>query len=146
MKICTISVPTLALPNCNVVILPRAFDISICSILFFYFVEEKWRPNRGKAGERKRDGGNICAKGQSRRVADVNLLHRDEAKSRAGGRPEKALGDIVGNIGQGTRVGRGVASLIILSYYLSSFINTDLTLGMLTFVMRGVAGRAGEQR
>lgn len=51
---------------------------------------------------------------------------------------------IGGNIaGQMTRVGRGSASLIILSYYLSSFINTDFTSGMLALGTRG-RGSAGE--
>jgi len=93
--------------------------------------QEKERKEKG----RKRDGGNICIKGQSRRVADVNLLHPDDAKSRKG-----STGRGKGDRGQYREIGdTGGAwqcvSLIIFSYYLSSFINIDP--GMLTLGMSG---------
>lgn len=70
----------------------------------------------------------------------MNILQSDEAKSKGG------LWAIGGNIGgQATRVGRGSASLIILSYYLSFFINTDLTLGMLILVKRGTRESRGHR-
>jgi len=51
------------------------------------FCQAKKNKRHQEKKERKegeRNGGNICIKGQSRRVADVNLLHPDEAKSRKG--------------------------------------------------------------
>jgi len=77
---------------------------------------------------------NICRKERSRRVVDANLLHPDEAKSKGAGVGEVRWGEIRSGDGRedGGRplwVGRGSASLIILSYYLSFFINIDLAPG-----------------
>lgn len=59
-------------------------------------------------------------------VVDVNLLYPDEAKSK--GR-EGGIRSEDGDEVKPRWMGCGSASLIILSYYLSSFINTDLAPG-----------------
>lgn len=53
---------------------------------------QRGRESEREGGEGEIEGGNICTKGQSRRVADVNLLRSDEAKSRGGDRPVEEAG------------------------------------------------------
>lgn len=75
---------------CNVAIFfPQRFDISVQYFSAILPGEEKWGLNREK-WERERETGKIST--QSRRVADVNLLHPDEAKSKGEGRSEEGSG------------------------------------------------------
>jgi len=78
----------------------QCFDISVCDFTRQRKIKVIRKKREKRKGERE-TGENICIKGQSRRVADVNLLHPDEAKSRKG-----STGRDKGDRGQYREIGR----------------------------------------
>lgn len=114
---------SLTLPCCDVAV------FSIGASVFPFDISRDFAGRRKMGAGSGKTRGNICRKGRCRRVADVNLLHPDEAKSKGGlarNGKRRWAGERVttGERQWGVAVHR---SLIILSYYLSSFINTSLS-------------------